>query len=112
MIVAIVATLAIVPFTSTYEFSLDVCSGGSALAATYPNGATVVVHWYEPDGSQVTFGVEQGNQVLHQETSQAGSFSFTTNGKQVTFGAESGEQPCSAADVQVYGHWTERILNV
>jgi len=112
MILAIVATLAIVPFSSTYAFSLGVCGGGSALAATYPTGATVVVHWYEPDGSQVTFGVEQGSHVLYQQTTVGGSFSFTTNGKQVTFGASSAEPSCTAADVQVYGHWTERILNL
>jgi hypothetical protein len=114
VVILTIALLSIITTTHSYGFSLAPCSGGSGEIGgevrQFPNDASVVVHWYEPDGSQVTFVIQENATALYDQTTSSGSYSFTANGQQVTFSAASPEIFCTAADVQVYGHWTVPIL--
>jgi hypothetical protein len=107
----VIAVLSVVPMTHGYGFSLAPCPPGGGEVKQFPNGASVVVHWYEPDGSDVMFVISQNTTILYDQTTSSGSYSFSSNGQPVNFVTESTEEfICSAADVQVYGHWTSPIL--
>ena len=112
-IVVILVSLAVIPISHSYAFSLTSCPTAQ-VTQTYPQGATVEVRWYITGGTITHFLIRtlpvSLQTTIYDWYGSNGSFAFTAGGSSYVFSSYGCQFSVSTPPVQVLGQWSAPIL--